>query len=142
MSGRDTSGSHSRSMIPKLLLAFALLFSITPTPAQSGNETPPPLLDAPDHWQIHDGNGPMDLEIHAEFVCSDGFTDFYYLSITGTLGGQPYSSWAIAQDSTGGQTLDVYNGDSELWTQWEWKGDHYDKVGGTANRRSYYPVYE
>jgi hypothetical protein len=128
-------------MIHKLLLVLSLLFSFTLVSAQSPQPSAPPLLDAPDHWQIHDGSGPMHLEIRAEYMGNDGISDIYYLTITGTVGGQPYSSWAIALDATEGETLQVHNGDSGRWTSWEWDGDHYDKVGGTANRRSYYPVY-
>jgi len=127
-------------MFRRLLLALAFLIPVTLATAQS--ETPPPLLDAPHHWQVHDGNGAMDLQMEAEFHSSDGFTDVYYIVVTGTINGQPYESWAIALDSGDGTVLQVYNGDSELWSEWHWKGDHYDKVGGTANRRSYYPVYD
>ena len=134
------SGAIARllsAMVQQLLLAFAFLFSLGVTPAQDA----PPSLDAPDHWQVHNPSGPMDLEMRAELVSSDGITDVYYLTVTGTINGQPYQSWAIATDSTGGEILSVYNGDSETWVEWHWNDDHYDKVGGTANRRSYYPVY-
>lgn len=124
-------------MVQKLLLAFAFLFSIGATPAQDG----PPYLDTPEHWQVHNANGAMDLEMRAELVSSDGSLDVYYLTVTGTVNGQPYESWAIAMDATDGQSLSVYNGDSEQWVEWRWNDDHYDKIGGTAARRSFYPVY-
>lgn len=128
-------------MIHRLLLALSVLLSFALASAQSPLPTSPPHLDAPKYWQIHNETGPMDLKIKAEYMGNDGVADMYYLTVTGTLNGQPYSSWAIAMDATDGQLLQVYNGDSGRWTGWDWNGDHYDKFGGTANRRSYYPVY-
>jgi hypothetical protein len=128
-------------MFRKLLLAFAFLIPVSLAAAQSENDQPPPLLDAPDHWQVHDANGAMDLRMDVMFLCSVNGEDYYDIAVTGTINGQPYSSWAIAIDRGTGEVLDVYNGDSETWTEWHWNGDHYDKVGGTPNRRSYYPVY-
>lgn len=139
-------------MVHKLLLALSLLFSVAVLPAQPPSPTPPPApapapappyLDEPDHWQIHDEIGSTRMKIVAEYVgTDDDGTDVYELTITGTSReGHPISSWAVAYDWDNGENIQVYNGDSELWTTWVWRGDHYEKLGGTQHKRSYHPVY-
>lgn len=138
-------------MVHKLLLALSLLFSVAVLPAQPTPPTPPPApapapappyLDEPDHWQIHDERGETPMRIDAELVASNDVCDVYYLTISGTTrDGVPVSNWAMAYDWNNGQEIQVYNNDSGLWTVWEWRGDHYEKVGGTANQRTYHPVY-
>lgn len=143
-------------MFHKLLFALCLLFFSSvamaqpqpqpvPSPAPAPTPTPVPSgapdLDAPQYWQIHNANGPMDLKIYVDYMGFDGLSDVYYLTTVGTLNGEPFESWGVAFDDHLGFGLRVYNDDSGLWTMWEWKDGHYDKVGGTANRRSYYPVF-
>jgi hypothetical protein len=126
-------------MLHKLLVTFAAFLCIASAPRPT---SAPPYLDGPSYWKIHNESGAMELRIDVQFVGNDGISDVYDLTITGTINGQPYSSWAVAYDSTNGQVLNVYNGDSGLFTEWVWKEDHYEKRGGTPSRRAYYPVYD
>lgn len=138
-------------MIHKLLLVLSVLFSLAVLPAQPQPPTPtpppapapasPPYLDEPAHWQIHDERGATRMRVEVEYGHNNGWADVYYLTYTGVdRNGNPISSWAVAYDWNDGQDIQVYNGDSGLWTTWEWEGDHYVKVGGTENRRSFYPI--
>lgn len=138
-------------MLHKLLLVLSLVFAGAllpaqpppPTPPPSPVLEPPPFLDEPDHWQIHDEIGSTSMKIVAEYVgTNDVGVDVYDLTITGTdRNGNPISSWAVAYDWNNGEDIMVYNGDSELWTTWAWRGDHYEKLGGTAAKRRYRPVF-
>lgn len=136
-------------MLTRLLCVLSLLLSFAaasaqPQPAIPSAATtagPPPKLDAPNHWDVYNESGKMDLRIDVVYVGNDGISDVYYTTMTGTINGQPFTSWAMAYDETEGQTLRVYNGDSHRWTMWEWDIDHYDKIGGTSAKRSYYPKY-
>jgi len=134
----------------KFLLLLSLLFLATalpaqppaPAPAPAPSQPTPPFLDEPHHWQIHDEDGEMPLEITAEYRGKVGAAEVYDLTITGKdADGDPYSCWAVAFDYSYGMAIEVYNGDSGLWTTWVWQGDHYEKVGGTASVRTYHPVY-
>lgn len=129
-------------MIHRLLAAAFFLFAAPAVLAQVPPEpTEPPLLDQPDHWDIHGPNGALGFEIRAEFLFRDGNVDVYYLEITGEIGGQPYTNWALAFDGFFDDgVIDVYNNDSKLWTEWHWDVDHYLKVGGTSAVRTYHPV--
>lgn len=45
----------------------------------------------------------------------------------------------LAVDYWDGSVIDVWGDDSGLWTEWQWEGDHYTKVGGTKHKRDFYP---
>ncbi|MFT4513099.1 MAG: hypothetical protein ACI89X_001060 [Planctomycetota bacterium] len=119
------------------LMTAALTAQVTPQNAPP----PPPELDAPDHWEIHGPEGATGFEFTADYWYNDGWCDVFVLEITGEIDGEPYSSVSIAWNCGNGESLDVWNEDSGNTTTWEWEGDHYNKVGGTSNTRTYHPVY-
>ena len=132
-----------------LLVVLALFVTATVATAQtpppgSGppNGSPPPLLDDPDHWEVHDAAGDMGFEFTAEYLPGGGVIDVYAIHVTGVVGGQPVSSHALVFDDPqyGGLILEVYNLRTEAWSYWTWEGDHYKRHGQTSHVRTFHPV--
>lgn len=129
-------------MMQRLLASVLFVFAAASLPAQEPPQpTQPPYLDDPDHWDIHGPNGDIGFDVDAEFWFNDGFCDYYVLEVTGRVNGKPYSSIGLAVDCGEGQILDVWSEDSGNWVEWHWQGDHYKKVGGTSNERTFHPAY-
>lgn len=122
------------------LLATLMTSAVTAQVPPQPEETRPPRMDEPDHWEIHGPNGATGFEFTADFWFNDGWCDAYILEVTGEVNGQPYTSVSLVLDCGNGSTLDVWSGDSGNWVTWEWHEDHYKKVGGTSNTRTFHPV--
>lgn len=129
------------------VIAFCMLFSclvpgaLAGQPILSAALEAPPYLDSPDHWDVHGPNGDLKYDLKATYWFTDEQDcDWYTFEITGKGPNGPFVSTGLAIDCTDGKTLDVWNGDSGNWVTWEWQGDHYEKVGGTANERTFHPA--
>ena len=132
-----------------LLVVLALFVTATVATAQtpppgSGppNGSPPPLLDDPDHWEVHDAAGPMGYEFTAEYLPGGGDVDVYETHATETVNGQLVSEYAWVFDfpEYNGLILHVYNPRREAWSYWTWEGDHYKRHGQTSHVRTFHPV--
>ncbi|MFK7740840.1 MAG: hypothetical protein AB8H80_11010 [Planctomycetota bacterium] len=104
-------------------------------------EEPPAFLSSQE-WRVHDGKGqPLPYKIVFTWVGFDPITGemFYDLDIINIDSGKVVAH-GEASDGFGGYVIDVWTSDSGLSYTWEWQGDHYKKVGGTANKRTFYPM--
>lgn len=118
------------ALVPLLLLCSAMLVAQTP------QQVPPPPLDG-QPWDIHSPRGDMGLDIKIEFWFNDGWCDYYTMEICDAQGN--VLGVGLIEDCGDGTELDVWSDDSGLWYKWKWKGTHYEKVGGSAAKRTYHP---
>ena len=116
----------------------AILFFLAATPLASA-QGGAPRLDEPLFWEIHGPDGKLPYTIQVEWLGEIGGEELWALDIY-MNGNVVTVSYALV-DPWDLSVIDVFNGDSHNWVEWVWEEDHYKKVGGTANVRTFHPVY-
>lgn len=123
-------------MKQSILAVVFFLFAASAASAQEPSDTPEVPLSAPAHWEIHDQNGPIGVNLYV-LASYEGVHVFMF---AGEIRGQEIWGEGVASHQSGGG-YSVWSSDSGNETQWVWDGDHYDKVGGTSAIREFHPVW-
>jgi hypothetical protein len=125
-------------MLQRFAAAFLLFFCASAAVAQ---DEPPPV-DGPSHWEVHDENGPKNFDITVRLGFVDQFGFRYFLTQCRRAGtGELLASGILIEPPAGARGVcQSWSDDSELWSEWHWDGDNYDKVGGSPAVRSYHPA--
>ncbi|MCB9885912.1 MAG: hypothetical protein H6838_10485 [Planctomycetes bacterium] len=135
--GSSTQRPNDRIMLKHVL---ALLLPILGISATLTAQNQPPAVDSC-NWQVHDQNGPIQYEIIVILAYTDALGIKYYVTgVKDQTNNEIVSNGYIVEFPGNTRVLSAYSGDSQMWMEWHWNVNHYDKVGGTAAIRSYYPM--
>lgn len=126
-------------MVHRFLVAGLLFLLMAPVAAQPPVcGPPPPYMDEPLHWEVHDENGPMGYDIHVtESWTLEGMTAYF---IEARAGGGAVLGTGMILDDGNGCTVTAFDDNTGNVVEWTWEADYYSWSNGTK-QRYFYPIW-
>ena len=126
-------------MVHKLLISALFLLMTAPAalaqPPLCG--PPPPYIDEPLHWEVHDENGPMGYTLHVtDTMPLEGATLYFMEARAGN--GAVLGTAMIFE--YGGCTVTAVDGNTGNIVEWTWEADFFSWSDG-VKQRYFHPVW-